>query len=50
MHELTQLLCSVKEAFLEPKATEVVIDHLHGLLEKVTLTTFNCYALVGLPV
>ncbi len=41
IHELAQLLYSIKEAFLEPNATEVVIDHLHGLLEKVILYHFH---------
>ncbi len=41
IHELSQLLYSIKEAFLEPSAFEVVIDHLHELLEKVTLYHFH---------
>ena len=35
VHELTQLLYNAKEAFLEPRATRSILDHLHRLLEKV---------------
>ncbi|XP_046459981.1 protein timeless-like [Daphnia pulex] len=43
IHELSQLLYSIKEAFLEPSAFEVVIDHLHELLEKkTTLSREDC--------
>lgn len=35
VHELTQLLYNAKEAFLDPRATRAVIDHVHRLLEKV---------------
>ncbi|XP_057372867.1 protein timeless-like [Daphnia carinata] len=34
VHELTQLLYNAKEAFLDPRATRAVLDHLHRLLEK----------------
>ena len=39
VHELTQLLYNAKEAFLDPRATRAVIDHLHRLLEKVETHT-----------
>lgn len=35
VHELTQLLYNAKEAFLDPRATRAVLDHLNRLLEKV---------------
>ena len=35
VHELTQLLYNAKEAFLDPRATRAILDHLHRLLEKV---------------
>lgn len=34
VHELTQLLYNAKEAFLDPRATRAVIDHLQRLAEK----------------
>ncbi|XP_046461857.1 protein timeless-like isoform X1 [Daphnia pulex] len=39
VHELTQLLYNAKEAFLDPRATRAVIDHLHRLLEKQPLSS-----------
>lgn len=35
VHELTQLLYNAKEAFLDPRATRAVLDHLNRLLDKV---------------
>lgn len=47
VHELEQLLYSVKEAFLDGKATLAVLRHLHHLLEQVTLQ-YPCYSISNL--
>jgi timeless protein len=38
IHELTQLLYGAKESFLDGKTTQVIIDHLLHLSQKVNLT------------
>ena len=35
LHDLTQLLHSIKEAFLDPRAVRALIDHLNYTIDKV---------------
>jgi len=35
LHDLTQLLLSIKEAFLDPRTVRALIDHLNYSMDKV---------------